>query len=181
VSATRCTSEVPVYTLSPVEGDRALHTCMTPIGRRREYCHNKVAGDSVERLHLVAIGVNEQHAVVKERRAFVRAVGQATSSMPVRSSATFCFVTCRKGLKPHAVRAATPRQPLACRRIGEKRIGHRREAVQRICFSWRRRKRHPAGEAAAWSPRRSRATTFLSSLQDSTTRACLPRQAGSAT
>jgi hypothetical protein len=36
------------------------------MGRRREYCHRR-SPVGVERLNLVAVGVDEQHTVVKQR------------------------------------------------------------------------------------------------------------------
>ena len=113
----------------------------------------QVAGGGIERLHLVAVAVNEQDAVVDDRRRLIRLRWAATRSTPTRSSSNVTFVDLLQRAESRRVVGPPPRQPLAVGRLRQHGFGDRPYRIERI-GSRRRRAESPLRRESTAAERR---------------------------
>ncbi len=115
----------------------------------------QVAGRGVERLHGVAIAVDEHRAVADERHALVRAGGHGPAP-DEPEVVDVAGIDLAQGAEAVGIVAAAPGQPVAGRRVDDRVVGDRREVVERarqidIRLGRVGRERHEA-EAAGRDP-----------------------------
>jgi len=137
-----------------VDRDRSLDARLRARRQTPRVLPEQITRRGVHRLDLVAVRVYEQHAVVKERCAFVRTVRQRPTPGGAQS-ADVRLVDLRQRAESLAVVASPPGGPFAGGGILQHRVSDRRVLVQRVQTARARGQRRERRQAAARSARRS--------------------------
>ena len=125
----------------PVNRDGALVAGVNARGQQPRILPEQVAGGGIERFEFVAGAVQEHHAVMNQGRGFIGAGGKR----PCPRDAQIVHIRFRNLLQRAEsliIETAAPREPLACGRVLQHRVGDGSDFIERVRLLRRRRQLH---------------------------------------
>jgi hypothetical protein len=127
--------------LVPVNRDGAFVARVNAWGQQPGILPEQVAGGGIERFEFVAGAVQKNHAVMNQGRGFIGARGKR----PCPCDAQIVHIRFRNLLQRAeslVIETAAPREPLACGRVLQQRVGDGSDLIERVHLLRRRRQLH---------------------------------------